>query len=167
MIETTDAAGLTRRTLLASAVAGGAGLATTSLATSGFAAGVADAMTEHAANHAIEVVRQMTGKTATWSDRVRLTVPPHFTNGYTVPLALVVASPMTETDHVRRVLVLAPLNPIVTVAKFEFVPGRSEPRIATRIRVAKPQDVLAVAEMNDGALLLARAPIAVETNGCE
>ena len=48
----------------------------------------------------------------------------------------------------------------------DFVPQRSEPRVSTRIRLAEPQNVLAVAEMNDGALLMTRTWVEVATNGC-
>jgi len=42
----------------------------------------------------------------------------------------------------------APRNPLIEVARFYFVPRRSEPRVSTRIRLAGPQNVLVVAEMN-------------------
>lgn len=161
MVEATRAADVSRRTMLGTVVAGGAGLAASHLSATDFAsaAGVPD--------EAIALVQEMTGKAPTLSGRVRLSMPAQFANGYTVPLTLTVDSPMTEADHVRRVIVLAPRNPIVTVASFHLVPLRSEPRISTRIRLAEAQDVLALAEMNDGALLMARTRVDVATNGCE
>jgi sulfur-oxidizing protein SoxY len=93
-------------------------------------------------------------------------MPRYFPNGYTVPLTLTIDSPMTEADHVRYVRVLAPLNPIIEVAAFHFVPQRSEPHVSTRIRLAGPQDVLAFAEMNDGSLLMTSTRVEVATNGC-
>ena len=45
-------------------------------------------------------------------------------------------------------------------------PGSGRARVSTRIRLAKPQDVLAVAEMSDGALLLTRTRVKVDINGC-
>jgi sulfur-oxidizing protein SoxY len=38
--------------------------------------------------------------------------------------------------------------------------------VSTRIRIAEPQYIVAVAEMNDGALLTAKAWVEVATNGC-
>ena len=73
---------------------------------------------------------------------------------------------MTAADHVKQVHVLAPRNPIVEVATFHFVPGRSQPQVSTRIRLAAPQFVVAVAAMNDDALLMAKAWVEVATNGC-
>jgi len=112
------------------------------------------------------VVKGLIGRDATWSDRVRLTMPRVFPNGYTVPLTLQIDSAMTSSDHVRQVRVLAPRNPIVDVATFHFVAERSQPQVATRIRLAEPQFVVAVATMNDDALLMARAWVEVATNGC-
>lgn len=113
-----------------------------------------------------EVVNRFYGRTAVQSDRVHLVMPPKFSTGYTVPLDLHVDCPMTEADHVRQVGVFAPLNPLVQVASFHFSPGRIAARVATRIRLAKPQHVVAVAEMSDGTLLMARTWVEVATNGC-
>jgi sulfur-oxidizing protein SoxY len=151
----TPTAGLTRRELL---WAGAAGLAGTSLAS--------PANADDDAEDPVELIRRLTGKTPTESDRVHLVMPRTFPNGYTVPLSLDIDSPMTEGDHVIRVRVVAPRNPLIEVASFHFVPQHSQPRIATRIRLAEPQYVLAVAEMNDGTLLMAKAWVEVATNGC-
>jgi sulfur-oxidizing protein SoxY len=113
-----------------------------------------------------DVVKGLIGRDATWSDRIHLTMPRVFPNGYTVPLMLQIDSAMTSSDHVRQVRVLAPRNPIVAVATLHFVPERSQPQISTRIRLAEPQFVVAVATMNDDALLMAKAWVEVATNGC-
>jgi sulfur-oxidizing protein SoxY len=119
-----------------------------------------------ASNDAAELVQRLTGKTPTESDRLHLAMPPTFPSGYTVPLSLEIDSPMTEGDHVRHVRLMAPRNPLIEVATFHFVPQRSQPRVSTRIRLAEPQYVLAVAEMNDGTLLMAKTWVDVATNGC-
>jgi sulfur-oxidizing protein SoxY len=75
-------------------------------------------------------------------------------------------SPMTEADHVTQIRVFAPQNPIIEVASFRFAPQRTLPRVSTRIRLAKPQHVVAVAEMNDGNLLMTTTWVRVATNGC-
>jgi sulfur-oxidizing protein SoxY len=115
----------------------------------------------------VALVTRLTGKVPVPSSRVSLTMPATFPNGYTVPLALAVASPMTDAEHVKAVRVLAPQNPLIEVATFRFAPGRSQPRVATRIRLAKPQDVVALAEMSDGTLLMAKTWVDVASNGCK
>jgi sulfur-oxidizing protein SoxY len=62
---------------------------------------------------------------------------------------------------------LAPRNPLVEVATFHFLAQRSKPRVSTRIRLADPQYVQAVAEMNDGTLLTTESWVEVATNGCK
>ena len=148
--------GLSRRKLWAVA----AGCASVALAAPPFASASAD-------DDAAKLIEHLTGKTPTLSDRVRIVMPAVFPNGYTVPLSLDVDSPMTETDHVKSIRVLAPQNPLIEVATFHFTPERSQARASTRIRLAEPQFVLAVAEMNDGALLLGKAWVDVATNGCK
>jgi sulfur-oxidizing protein SoxY len=148
--------GLSRRRLLAVA----AGSASAALAVPSFASASAD-------DDAVKLIERLTGKTPTLSDRVRIVMPAVFPNGYTVPLSLDIDSPMTETDHVKSIRVLAPQNPIIEVATFHFTPERSQARASTRIRLAEPQFVLAVAEMHDGALLLGKTWVDVATNGCK
>ena len=156
-MEKTNTACFTRRTVLTAAAAAGVGFA------GGVFVSPADASDS---DDDIAIVKQFTGKTPVESDRVHLVMPRTFPNGYTVPLFLEIDSPMTEADHVRHVRVFAPRNPLIEVARFYFVPRRSEPRVSARIRLAGPQDVLAVAEMNDGALLMTKTWVEVATNGC-
>jgi sulfur-oxidizing protein SoxY len=119
-----------------------------------------------ASDEAAELIERLTGKTPTESDRLRLVMPRTFPNGYTVPLSLEVDSPQAENDQVRHVRVVAPRNPLIEVASFHFIPQRSQARVSTRIRLAEPQYVLAVAELNDGTLLMTKTWVEVATNGC-
>lgn len=150
-----ETVGCTRRALLTAAVAGGAGFA-----------GLALASPMSASDDAAHLIKQLTGRTATDSDRVQLIMPRQFPTGSPVPVTIVIDSPMTESDHVRQVRLLAPRNPIVDVARFNFTPGRSGARVSTRIRLAQPQHVVAVAEMSDGRLLMTKTWVEVATNGC-
>jgi sulfur-oxidizing protein SoxY len=157
VVEDTKTASFTRRAILRSAAAAGAG----------FASGVLVSPTAASdSGDDVAIVEQFTGETPVESDRVHLVMPRTFPNGYTVPLSLQIDTPMTEADHVRHVRVFAPRNPLIEVVRFHFVPLRSEPRVSTRVRLAEPQYVLAVAEMNDGALLMTKTWVEVATNGC-
>jgi len=157
VVEETNTASFTRRAVLTAAAAAGGGLA------GGVFISPLDASDS---DDDVAIIKQLTGKTPVGSDRVHLVMPRTFPNGYTVPLSFEIDSPMTEADHVRQVRVLAPRNPLIEVARFYFVPRRSEPRVSARIRLAGPQDVLVVAEMNDGALLMTKTWVEVATNGC-
>jgi sulfur-oxidizing protein SoxY len=152
MPDKNPAMGPTRRNLLLTGVAG---LATATMLSPA-----------RASDEAAELIERLTGKTPTESDRLHLVVPRTYPNGYTVPLSLDIDSPMTESDHVRHIRVVAPRNPLIEVATFHFVPQRSQPRVSTRIRLAEPQYVLAVAEWSDGTLLMTKTWVEVATNGC-
>jgi sulfur-oxidizing protein SoxY len=119
-----------------------------------------------AGDDATELIERLTRKIPIESDRLHLAMPRTFPNGYTVPLTIEVDSPMTEDDHVKLVRVVAPRNPLIEVATFHFLPQCGQPRVSTRIRLAEPQHVLAVAEMSDGTLLMAKTWVEVATNGC-
>lgn len=150
--------GLTRRGVLIAGYAGSAA----------FASGAFLWPTRARADDEImELVKRHFGRTAVESDRLRLVMPAEFPTGFIVPMSLNVDCPMTEADHVKQVRVFAPQNPLIEVAGYQFVPNRSAARVSTRIRLAKPQYVVAVAEMNDGTLLMAKTWVAVATNGCE
>ncbi len=148
--------GLTRRDVLMAGCVGSAALAGAFLSPGAL----------RAQDETIELVERLTGQTPTVSDRLHLIMPAVFPTGYTVPMDLDVDSPMTEADHVRRIRVFAPQNPLIEVAGFNFVPQRSVARVSTRIRLAKPQYVVAVAEMSDGTLLMTKTWVDVATNGC-
>ena len=149
-----------RRTVLQTAVQGSIGAAATAIV----------ARPSHAANLISvddrELVRRLIGTAPTESSRIPLRMPPAFGNGYTVPLTLDVDSPMTEVDHVRVVHIVAPRNPIIVTAAFFFTPQSGRAHLSTRIRLSEPQNVLAVAQMSDGAVLMARTWVKVDTNGC-
>jgi sulfur-oxidizing protein SoxY len=112
------------------------------------------------------IVERFFGRSAAESDRIRLVMPAKFPTGYTVPMSLDVDCAMTASDHVRQIRVFAPQNPLVEVAGFHFTPQRSVAHVSTRIRLAKPQHVVAVAEMSDGTLLMTKTWVDVATNGC-
>jgi sulfur-oxidizing protein SoxY len=129
-----------------------------------FAGGVRDPAL--ALSDGADIVEGIIGATAIESDRVLLDLPAAFPNGATVPVLVAVDTPMTTADHVRRVRLFAPRNPIVEIMTFGFEPELSLPRVSARIRLSEPQYVIAVAEMNDGAALLAKRFVEVATNGC-
>lgn len=119
-----------------------------------------------ALDHGTSIVEGIIGGSTTESGRVLLDAPAMFPNGATVPVQVDVDTPMTMADHVRRVRLFAPRNPIIEIMGFNFTPNLSRPRVSARIRLAEPQYVIAVAEMNDGAFLLAKSFVEVATNGC-
>ena len=100
------------------------------------------------------------------SEVISMDLPQIAENGNTVPLGISIESPMTEADHVKNVHVFAAGNPRPEVASFHFTPANGIAEASTRLRLAKTQDVVAIAEMSDGKAYVARAEVKVTIGGC-
>jgi|TARA_B110000881_G_scaffold68128_1_gene58878 sulfur-oxidizing protein SoxY len=101
------------------------------------------------------------------SPSIILNLPNFAYDGSRVPFSIEVKSPMTETNYVRQVHVLAEHNPFPRIATFHFTPLSGKAFARTRIRLSKSQHVIAVAELNDGSILTARKWIEITLNGCK
>lgn len=112
------------------------------------------------------LLREVTGGAPLRVGRVLVDTPPLADNGHSVPLRIAVDSPMTEVDHVRRITILAERNPRPVVASFTLGPYSGRAEIATRIRLADIQDVLAVAQMSDGTYWMGGAHVIVTELAC-
>lgn len=99
-------------------------------------------------------------------DRVTMKLPPIAENGYSVSLKVHVDSPMTEADHVRRIALFAPRNPVPVLGQFHLTPASGRASVSTRIRMAGTQRILAVAETSDGKLFSGSAETLVTLAAC-
>lgn len=113
-----------------------------------------------------EQIAKFTGGQKPEEGRVALELPEIAENGNTVPISVKVDSPMTEDDYVKRVMVLADANPRPGVAVFHFTPAAGVAEAATRMRLAKTQNVLAIAEMSNGKYFLGKREVKVTIGGC-
>ena len=102
-------------------------------------------------NNMPEAIRKLTGANPINKGRVKLGVPPLVENGHLVPLTVSVESPMTEADHVTAIHVFTERNPLPEMASFRIGPRAGRAYVATRVRLADTQNVIAIAQMNDGS----------------
>lgn len=98
--------------------------------------------------------------------KVIINAPEIAENGATVPVTLVVDSPMMPQNYVARITVLADGNPYPEVAEFRLTPLSGKAEVSTRIRLAKTQNLVAVAELGDKTLWTAKKEIKVTIGGC-
>lgn len=112
------------------------------------------------------LLRELTGGAPVRIGRVVVDTPTLADNGHSVPLRIAVDSPMTTTEHVRRITILAERNPRPVVASYVLGPHSGRAEIATRIRVADIQDVIAVAELSDGSFWMGSAHVIVTELAC-
>jgi sulfur-oxidizing protein SoxY len=113
-----------------------------------------------------EAINSVTGDASPAEGRIELTLPQIAENGNTVPIEISVDSPMSEADYVKSVHVFADGNPNPNVATYHFTPANGAARFAARIRLAKTQNVIAVAEMSNGDLYMAKSEVKVTIGGC-
>ncbi len=111
-------------------------------------------------------IEERIGDAATQEGRISLELPQIAENGNTVPIAFEVESPMTEQDYVKAVHIYAEKYPLPSVATFPFTPRSGKARASTRMRLAKTQNVVAVAEMSDGSVYMAKTEVKVTIGGC-
>lgn len=112
------------------------------------------------------VIRELFGDGEIQEGRVEVKLPPIAENGNSVPITVSVDSPMSEADHVTRIAVVSPANPLAEIATFELGPRAGKAEISTRIRMAGTQRIRAVAEMSDGSLWIGSASTVVTLAAC-
>lgn len=118
------------------------------------------------ANLVDEAVQKFTGGAEVQSGKISLETPEIAENGNTVPIAFSVESPMTADNHVKSVLILADGNPSPGVATFNFTAMSGTAAASTRVRLAKTQNIVAIAKMSDGSLYMDKKEIKVTIGGC-
>lgn len=111
-------------------------------------------------------LKKLYGDTSMAEGKVKLDLPEIAENGLVVPLNIDVDSPMTETDYVKAVHVFADGNPLPQVVTYKFTPQSGKAAASVRMRLAQTQNVIAVAEMSNGALYTTKAQVKVTIGGC-
>ncbi len=114
----------------------------------------------------LAAIARFTGAKPVTKGRVRLEVPPLVDNGNTVAISVAVESPMTEADHVRAVGIFSERNPEPVILTFKLGPRAGHAKVATRVRLADTQTLVAVAEMSDGTFWSGSAPTVVTIASC-
>jgi sulfur-oxidizing protein SoxY len=99
-------------------------------------------------------------------ERMMLELPEDAENGSIVPYKISVESPMTADDYIARVDLLSTQNPQASVATFHFTPLSGTAAVTGRMRLAKTQEVVAVALTSSNKLLMARQTVNVGIGGC-
>ncbi len=113
-----------------------------------------------------DAIKQATGGKPLQEGRITLELPEIAENGNTVPLTVIVDSPMSADDYVKSVTVFAAGNPRPEVASFHFSPRSGVAQASTRMRLAQTQDIVAIAEMSDGSMWTSRQEVKVTIGGC-
>ena len=155
-----------RRDLLIAS--GACGLAATSASIAALAQvpKPADAAAVEASPSWQAAIKSVIGDAKVVEGRITMTVPEIAENGNVVPFDIAVDSPMTDTSFVRTLRLYSTGNPQALLVTFRFSRDSGKPAVSSRIRLAKSQDIVALAELNDGTFLTATRNIKVTIGGC-
>lgn len=104
-------------------------------------------------------IADFTGGAAVAEGGVMLTAPEIAENGNTVPIEV-------SAPGAVAIRLIATGNPSPKVATVNFGPLAGSSSAALRIRLAKTQEVVAIAKMADGSFMRAGATVKVTIGGC-
>lgn len=111
-------------------------------------------------------IKQYVGDAVVRVGKVTLDLAELVENGNTVPLSVSVESPMTATEHVKRIAIFNERNPQRDVARFTLGPRSGRALVATRIRLATSQKLVAIAQLSDGSYWSHSADVIVTLAAC-
>lgn len=106
-----------------------------------------------------EAIAEFTGGADVGEGGISLTAPEIAENGNVVPVEV-------EAAGAEEIAIIAPGNPNALVASVSFGPMAGSQRLSTRMRLAKSQDVTALARMGDGSFVSTAQPVKVTVGGC-
>jgi sulfur-oxidizing protein SoxY len=111
-------------------------------------------------------IKAIAGDAEVTRGALTLTAPEIAENGSSVPIAVLVDGELTPESYVESIAIFADGNPNPEVITFNFTSNSGEAFAATRMRLAKTQNVVAVAKMNDGSVLTDTKNVKVTIGGC-
>lgn len=98
----------------------------------------------------LTAIRRAIGDRPVRKGKVTLDLPPIVENGNSVALDVKVELPMTAADHVKAIHIFNEKNPQPNIVSAHFSPRSGRAQLATRVRLADSQNIIAIAEMSDG-----------------
>ena len=104
-------------------------------------------------------IAALTGGAELGEGGITLTAPEIAENGNTVPVEV-------SAPGAVAITIYADGNPVPAVATVKFGPLNPSQSASTRIRLAKSQNVVAIAQMADGSFQKASSAVKVTIGGC-
>ena len=111
-------------------------------------------------------IRTVTGGASVQTGKVKLDIPPLVENGNSVPMTVSVTSPMTSNDYVKSIHVFNEKNPQPNLGNFYLNPRAGRAQVATRVRLADSQKIIAIAKLSDGSFWSVTAEVVVTLAAC-
>jgi sulfur-oxidizing protein SoxY len=127
---------------------------------------IGDTLAQGATQGWEETMKTILGDAKATEGKLTMDLPEIAENGNTVPFTITVDSPMTDKDYVKAVHLIATGNPQPGVATFHFTPQSGKAAVASRMRLARTQDIIALAELSDGKFVQTKRSVKVTIGGC-
>jgi sulfur-oxidizing protein SoxY len=106
------------------------------------------------------------GKPVETSSKVKLKVPEIAENGAVVPVTVTVDSPMSDSDYVKAIHIIASKNGNTRCIDIFLTPANGKAMLSTRVKLGKTQKVVALVELSNGKFLTAAQSVKVTIGGC-
>lgn len=100
------------------------------------------------------------------SSVIKMELPLIAENGSVVPITVEVQSPMTPASYVKNIYIISDKNRRPLNARFSLTPDMGAASVGANLRLGETTNVRAIAELNDGALLMAKREVKVTVGGC-
>jgi sulfur-oxidizing protein SoxY len=114
-----------------------------------------------------EAVKVITGgKEIKDSDKIELKVPEIAENGAVVPVKVIIDHPMEEKNYVKEIHILNTANGNSRCADIMLTPANEKGYFATRVKLAKTQEIVALVGLSDGTFIKAGKSVKVTIGGC-
>ncbi len=127
-------------------------------------AGVRSALAE--ASSTEEAVRSVIAGRRLLVGGINLDIPEVAENGQMVQTTVAVEQPMNADEHVVRIHLFGDGNPRPRIATFHYGTNNGGAWTSVRIRLARTQNVIALAELSSGVVLKAQKNVRVTVGGC-
>ena len=111
------------------------------------------------ASAADDLIAELTGGADLGDGVIDLIAPEIAENGNAVPIDV-------TAEGAKSITLFGEGNPEPVMATYNFGPLSPTRGASTRVRLAQTQDVIALAQMNDGSWQVARATVKVTIGGC-
>ncbi len=112
-------------------------------------------------------VKAITGaKAVVKSEKVHMKAPEIAENGAVVPVTVTVDSPMTDDDYIKAIHIFATKNSNVRCADVMLTPMNGIAMFATRVKLGKSQEIMALVETSKGEFLSTSQSVKVTIGGC-
>jgi sulfur-oxidizing protein SoxY len=114
----------------------------------------------------LDAIHKVVGAAPINKGKVRLDLPPLVENGNAVALTVSADSPMTQAEYVKAIHLFSEKNPQPYIATVHLGPRAGRARVATRVRLADTQTVVAICEMSDGSFWSDSVNVVVTLAAC-